>query len=34
VIYFVEKKMENSDHAYIASHRLLSMAGIKVQYNF
>ncbi|KAJ4757657.1 Deoxycytidylate deaminase-like [Rhynchospora pubera] len=31
VIYFVEKKMENSDHTYIASHKLLTMAGIKVR---
>lgn len=30
VIYFVEKRLENSDIAYIASHKLLSMAGVKV----
>lgn len=31
VIYFVEKRVENSDIAYIASHKLLSMAGVKVR---
>ncbi|KAI4336321.1 hypothetical protein L6164_014860 [Bauhinia variegata] len=31
VIYFVEKRLENSDVAYIASHKLLSLAGIKVR---
>ncbi|KAL4192435.1 hypothetical protein AMTRI_Chr06g194230 [Amborella trichopoda] len=31
VIYFIEKKLDNSDAAYIASHRMLSMAGIKVR---
>nr|ABK93812.1 unknown [Populus trichocarpa] len=31
VIYFVEKNLNNSDIAYIASHKLLSMAGIKVR---
>ncbi|XP_065848377.1 uncharacterized protein [Euphorbia lathyris] len=31
VIYFVEKKLSNSDTAYIASHKLLTMAGIKVR---
>ncbi|XP_065848362.1 uncharacterized protein [Euphorbia lathyris] len=30
VIYFVEKKLSNSDTAYIASHKLLTMAGIKL----
>ncbi|KAL3571270.1 hypothetical protein D5086_028519 [Populus alba] len=30
VIYFVEKNLNNSDIAYIASHKLLSMAGVKV----
>lgn len=30
VIYFVEKRSSNPDTAYIASHRLLSMAGVKV----
>lgn len=30
VIYFVEKRLSNSDAAYIASHKLLSMAGVKV----
>ncbi|KAF8378011.1 hypothetical protein HHK36_029344 [Tetracentron sinense] len=31
VIYFVEKRLNNSDTAYTASHRLLSMAGVKVR---
>lgn len=31
VIYFVEKRLENSDIAYIASHKLLSLAGVKVR---
>ncbi|KAK9748318.1 hypothetical protein RND81_02G049900 [Saponaria officinalis] len=31
VIYFVEKRLENSDICYIASHKLLSLAGIKVR---
>ncbi|KAK1270818.1 hypothetical protein QJS04_geneDACA012621 [Acorus gramineus] len=31
VIYFVEKRLGNSDTAYTASHKLLSMAGIKVR---
>lgn len=31
VIYFVEKRSSDSDIAYIASHRLLSMAGVKVR---
>ncbi|OQU87607.1 hypothetical protein SORBI_3003G306900 [Sorghum bicolor] len=31
VIYFVEKKIDNSAHVYVASHKLLSMAGIKVR---
>ncbi|XP_057971668.1 uncharacterized protein LOC131160245 [Malania oleifera] len=31
VIYFVEKRLSNSDTAYVASHRLLSMAGVKVR---
>ncbi|GAV80773.1 dCMP_cyt_deam_1 domain-containing protein [Cephalotus follicularis] len=31
VVYFVEKRSNNSDIVYIASHKLLSMAGIKVR---
>ncbi|KAL6845501.1 hypothetical protein ACP4OV_024996 [Aristida adscensionis] len=31
VIYFVEKRIDNSDYVYVASHKLLSMAGIKVR---
>ncbi|XP_068655780.1 uncharacterized protein [Aristolochia californica] len=31
VIYFVEKRFNDSDVAYVASHRLLSMAGVKVR---
>ncbi|KAJ6339570.1 hypothetical protein OIU77_007513 [Salix suchowensis] len=31
VIYFIEKNLNSSDIAYIASHKLLSMAGIKVR---
>ncbi|XP_059643843.1 uncharacterized protein LOC132285667 [Cornus florida] len=31
IIYFVEKRLNNSDHTYIASHKLLSMAGVKVR---
>ncbi|XP_044493405.1 deoxycytidylate deaminase [Mangifera indica] len=31
VIYFVEKRLNNSDTAYVASHQLLSMAGVKVR---
>lgn len=31
VIYFVEKRLENSDKCYVASHKLLSMAGVKVR---
>lgn len=31
VIYFVEKRLNNSDTAYVASHKLLSMAGVKVR---
>ncbi|KAK6924660.1 Cytidine and deoxycytidylate deaminase domain [Dillenia turbinata] len=31
VINFVEKRLNNSDTAYAASHKLLSMAGIKVR---
>ncbi|KAJ0587030.1 putative dCMP deaminase [Helianthus annuus] len=31
VIYFVEKSLENSDVIYAASHKLLSLAGIKVR---
>ncbi|PIA51131.1 hypothetical protein AQUCO_01100162v1 [Aquilegia coerulea] len=31
VIYFVEKKLNNLDTSYTASHILLSMAGIKVK---
>lgn len=30
VIYFVEKRLKDSDIAYAASHKLLSMANIKV----
>lgn len=30
VIYFVEKRIDNSDYVYVASHKLLSMAGVKV----
>ncbi|KAF0910533.1 hypothetical protein E2562_002977 [Oryza meyeriana var. granulata] len=29
VIYFVEKRIGNSDYVYVASHKLLSMAGVK-----
>jgi hypothetical protein len=29
VIYFVEKRID-SDYVYVASHKLLSMAGVKV----
>ncbi|PKA55243.1 dCMP deaminase [Apostasia shenzhenica] len=31
VIYFVEKMLNNPDTAYTASHKLLSMAGVKVR---
>ncbi|KAK3043250.1 hypothetical protein RJ639_002493, partial [Escallonia herrerae] len=31
VIYFVEKRLDNSETAYVASHKLLSMAGVKVR---
>ncbi|CAN4087973.1 unnamed protein product [Withania somnifera] len=31
VIYFVEKRLDGSDTAYVASHKLLSMADIKVR---
>ncbi|KAF4377819.1 hypothetical protein G4B88_031485 [Cannabis sativa] len=31
VIYFVEKKLNDVNVAYIASHKLLSMAGVKVR---
>ncbi|KAL5717573.1 dCMP deaminase [Ranunculus cassubicifolius] len=31
VIFFVEKKLGNSDTMYAASHRLLSLAGVKVR---
>ncbi|ONI07975.1 hypothetical protein PRUPE_5G150900 [Prunus persica] len=31
VIYFVEKQLNNPDVAYIASHKLLSLAGVKVR---
>ncbi|KAB2609121.1 deoxycytidylate deaminase-like [Pyrus ussuriensis x Pyrus communis] len=31
VIYFVEKRLNNPDVAYIASHKLLSLAGVKVR---
>lgn len=30
VIYYVDKRIGNSDAAYIASHKLLFMAGVKV----
>lgn len=30
VIYFVEKRLKNSDTAYVASHKLLTLAGVKV----
>ncbi|KAL2932813.1 Deoxycytidylate deaminase [Bienertia sinuspersici] len=32
VIYFVEKSFQNSDKCYIASHKLLSLAGIKASF--
>ncbi|XP_057464521.1 uncharacterized protein LOC130754344 [Actinidia eriantha] len=31
VIYYVEKRLNDSDTAYIASHKLLTMAGVKVR---
>ncbi|KMS97695.1 hypothetical protein BVRB_5g124400 [Beta vulgaris subsp. vulgaris] len=31
VIYFVEKRLPNSDKCYVASHKLLSMANVKVR---
>ncbi|CAO2818061.1 uncharacterized protein LOC130797695 [Amaranthus tricolor] len=31
VIYFVEKRLPNSDKCYFASHKLLSLAGVKVR---
>ncbi|KAF5476550.1 hypothetical protein F2P56_003294 [Juglans regia] len=31
VIYFVEKRLSNTDIAYMASNKLLSMAGVKVR---
>ncbi|KAL7617826.1 hypothetical protein Lser_V15G01132 [Lactuca serriola] len=31
VIYFVEKSLENADVIYVASHKLLSLAGVKVR---
>ncbi|XP_030458039.2 uncharacterized protein LOC115678754 isoform X2 [Syzygium oleosum] len=31
VIYFVEKRLNNSEVEYIASHKLLSMAGVRVR---
>ncbi|PON72137.1 Deoxycytidylate deaminase-related [Trema orientale] len=31
VIYFIEKRLNDSNVAYVASHKLLSMAGIKVR---
>ncbi|KAJ9559535.1 hypothetical protein OSB04_004695 [Centaurea solstitialis] len=34
VIYFVEKSLDNSNVIYVASHKLLSMAGIKVSYTY
>lgn len=30
VIYYVEKRVDNSDATYVASHKLLSMADVKV----
>ncbi|XP_041996362.1 deoxycytidylate deaminase isoform X2 [Salvia splendens] len=32
VIYYVEKHLDNPDVAYVASHKLLSMAGIKIYF--
>lgn len=32
MIYFVEKKLNDSNVAYIASHKLLSLAGVKVSF--
>ncbi|XP_058194454.1 uncharacterized protein LOC131311135 [Rhododendron vialii] len=31
VIYFVEKRLKTSDTAYVASHKLLTLAGVKVR---
>ncbi|PKI43364.1 hypothetical protein CRG98_036260 [Punica granatum] len=31
VIYFVEKRLNDTDAAYVASRKLLSMAGVKVR---
>ncbi|KAL0928516.1 hypothetical protein M5K25_000401 [Dendrobium thyrsiflorum] len=31
VIYFIEKRVNNSDAAYTASHKLLSLAGVMVR---
>ncbi|KAL6973039.1 dCMP deaminase [Sarracenia purpurea var. burkii] len=31
VIYFVEKRSNNSDTPYVASHKILSLAGVKVR---
>ncbi|XP_022865146.1 deoxycytidylate deaminase-like isoform X2 [Olea europaea var. sylvestris] len=31
VIYYVEKRLDNSETTYAASHKLLSMAGVKVR---
>ncbi|KAI5417291.1 uncharacterized protein LOC127074070 [Lathyrus oleraceus] len=31
IIYFVEKRLENSNVIYTASHKLLSLAGVKVR---
>ncbi|KAL3824863.1 hypothetical protein ACJIZ3_020892 [Penstemon smallii] len=31
VVYYVEKRLDNPDTAYVASHKLLSMAGVKVR---
>ncbi|KAL9253651.1 Deoxycytidylate deaminase-like protein [Drosera capensis] len=31
VIYFVEKRIDSSDTCYVASHKLLSMAGVKAR---
>ncbi|KAL2465374.1 Cytidine/deoxycytidylate deaminase family protein [Abeliophyllum distichum] len=31
VIYYVEKKLDDAETAYVASHKLLSLAGVKVR---
>ncbi|KAK2652505.1 hypothetical protein Ddye_012361 [Dipteronia dyeriana] len=33
VIYFVEKRLKDPDIAYIALHKLLSMAGVKEEFS-